>query len=127
MSVTAQDGQESGPIATAGANPSRESGGSPGRAVGNHPRGPGFDSQSGPNQISLLLCVQPALNGFQKMEKENLDKLRKPTKFGKVIKGYRGSSGSSGRAVRHHPRGQGFDSQSGPSQIFIAPLCLSNT
>ncbi|GFO11684.1 hypothetical protein PoB_003818900 [Plakobranchus ocellatus] len=30
-------------------------------------------------------------------------------------------------AVGYHPRGPGFDSQSGPSQIFIAPLCPPST
>ncbi|GFO16683.1 hypothetical protein PoB_004318800 [Plakobranchus ocellatus] len=39
----------------------------------------------------------------------------------------RGSSGSSGSAVGSHPRRPGFDSQSGPSQIFIALLCPSST
>ncbi|GFN95776.1 hypothetical protein PoB_002228200 [Plakobranchus ocellatus] len=35
--------------------------------------------------------------------------------------------GSSGRAVGYYPRGPGFDSQSGPSEIFIAPLCPPST
>ncbi|GFN84099.1 hypothetical protein PoB_001060500 [Plakobranchus ocellatus] len=39
----------------------------------------------------------------------------------------RRSGGSSGRAVGYNPRGPGFDSQSGPSQIFIAPLCPPST
>ncbi|GFO43299.1 hypothetical protein PoB_006980400 [Plakobranchus ocellatus] len=39
----------------------------------------------------------------------------------------RRSGGSSGRAVGYYPRGPGFDSQSGPSQIFIAPLCPPST
>ncbi|GFO31603.1 hypothetical protein PoB_005810800 [Plakobranchus ocellatus] len=37
------------------------------------------------------------------------------------------SGGSSGRVVGYHPKGPGFDSQSGPSQIFIAPLCPPST
>ncbi|GFO04068.1 hypothetical protein PoB_003057300 [Plakobranchus ocellatus] len=40
-----------------------ESGGSSGRAVGYHPRGPGFDSQSGPSQIFIAPRDHPALNG----------------------------------------------------------------
>ncbi|GFO29969.1 hypothetical protein PoB_005647400 [Plakobranchus ocellatus] len=47
-----------------------------------------------------------------------------------VLADLRESGGSSGRAVGyHHPRGPGFDSQSGPSpsQIFIAPLCPPGT
>ncbi|GFO49733.1 hypothetical protein PoB_007623800 [Plakobranchus ocellatus] len=35
--------------------------------------------------------------------------------------------GSSGRAVDYYPTGPGLDSQSGPSQIFITPLCPSST
>ncbi|GFN95807.1 Zinc finger protein [Plakobranchus ocellatus] len=38
-----------------------------------------------------------------------------------------GSGGSSGRALGYHPKDMGFDSQSGPSQIFIAPLCPPST
>ncbi|GFO27784.1 F-box/WD repeat-containing protein 1a [Plakobranchus ocellatus] len=40
---------------------------------------------------------------------------------------FKRSGGSSGRAVGYYPRGPGFDSQSGPSQIFIAPLCPPST
>ncbi|GFN99610.1 hypothetical protein PoB_002611600 [Plakobranchus ocellatus] len=39
----------------------------------------------------------------------------------------RGSGGSCNRAIGYHPRGPGFDSQSGPSQIFIASLCPPGT
>ncbi|GFN80164.1 hypothetical protein PoB_000667000 [Plakobranchus ocellatus] len=38
-----------------------------------------------------------------------------------------GSGGSSGRVVGYHPRGPGFDSQSEPNQIFIAPMCPPST
>ncbi|GFO09591.1 hypothetical protein PoB_003609600 [Plakobranchus ocellatus] len=37
------------------------------------------------------------------------------------------SSGSSGMAVGYQQRGPGFDSHSGPSEIFIAPLCPPST
>ncbi|GFO34317.1 hypothetical protein PoB_006082200 [Plakobranchus ocellatus] len=37
------------------------------------------------------------------------------------------SGGSSGRAVDNQLRGPRFDSQIGPSQIFIASLCLPST
>ncbi|GFO06246.1 hypothetical protein PoB_003275100 [Plakobranchus ocellatus] len=37
------------------------------------------------------------------------------------------SGGSSGRAAGYCPRGAGFDSQAGPNQIFIPPLCPSST
>ncbi|GFO44555.1 hypothetical protein PoB_007106000 [Plakobranchus ocellatus] len=37
-----------------------------------------------------------------------------------------GSGGSSGRAVEH-VRGPRLESQSGPSQLFIAPLCPPTT
>ncbi|GFO34349.1 hypothetical protein PoB_006085400 [Plakobranchus ocellatus] len=38
-----------------------------------------------------------------------------------------GSGGSSGRAVGYYPRDLGFNSQSGPSQFFNAPLCPPST
>ncbi|GFN76918.1 hypothetical protein PoB_000342400 [Plakobranchus ocellatus] len=38
-----------------------------------------------------------------------------------------GSGSSSGRAVDYQLRGPRFESQSGPSQIFIAPLGPPNT
>ncbi|GFN74251.1 hypothetical protein PoB_000075700 [Plakobranchus ocellatus] len=39
----------------------------------------------------------------------------------------RWSSNSSGKAVDHQPRDPRFDYQSGPNQIFIAPLCPPST
>ncbi|GFN86253.1 hypothetical protein PoB_001275900 [Plakobranchus ocellatus] len=38
-----------------------------------------------------------------------------------------GSGGSSGRGVGYHPRGPGFESQSGPNQFIIASPCPPST
>ncbi|GFN87155.1 hypothetical protein PoB_001366100 [Plakobranchus ocellatus] len=37
------------------------------------------------------------------------------------------SGGSSGRAVGYQVRGSGFESQAGPNQFIIAPLCPPST